>query len=146
MIKKFFIVLLLLLSPLASSTPQNELDEALHDAVLYEELDEIKKLLKEGANINSTDAFANTPLMIAARGKLVIVIYLIENGAFIDAINDAGETPLIRAAYTGKLGVVKYLVSKGADIHAKDNNGLDPLTAAQGMGKAKVVNYLKTLY
>ena len=49
----------------------------------------------------------------------------IENGADIEAKDDYGRTPLIRASANGCVKVVKILIENGADIEAKNNAGYD---------------------
>src|SRR5581483_5057182 len=48
---------------------------------------------------------------------------LLEKGADIEARDEQGQTPLIRAAADAQTGIVKLLLEKGADIEAKDTSG-----------------------
>ena len=74
--------------------------------------------------------------MIASRlGRLEVVIYLISAGAYKEAKDKYGFTPLILASSNGKLEVVKYLISIGADIKAKTKNGKTALSLSNGQTK-----------
>lgn len=91
-------------------------------------LDIIKELVEEGANIHVCDDY--TLRWAAKNGHLEVVKYLIEKGADID---DAFQL----AAKSGYLEVVKYLAEKGADIHAGNNYALR-------WSEGEVAEYLKS--
>ena len=55
--------------------------------------------------------------------KVEIIMYLIDNGANINAIDNKGCTALMRAAYGGYRDLVNYLLEKGADKEITDNEG-----------------------
>jgi ankyrin repeat protein len=56
--------------------------EPLNDAAKEGDLDEVKRLIKEGANIEVRDASASTPLYNAVdRGNRDVVEFLILKGA-----------------------------------------------------------------
>ena len=58
-------------------------------------LEEIKELLKKGADVNASDKYGRTALMKAARdGNLDMVKYLAENGADLEASDKFGNTVL----------------------------------------------------
>ena len=44
--------------------------------------------------------------------------YLVEQGAEVNAKDNAGETTLMKAAVSGRLSVVRYLLDKGASVDA----------------------------
>ena len=60
------------------------------------DLDMVRILLREGQDINeSTQAFKNSPIHIAAKnGHLLIVKFLLENGAMINLANSNGLSAL----------------------------------------------------
>ena len=63
----------------------------------------------------------STALFYAAMsGEVLVVQYLVDNGAEINAINKEGDTPLMKAADFGNVAVVHYLVEKGADVLAQN--------------------------
>ena len=79
---------------------------SIMQAVEKGQLDVIKQLVKEGANIRALNNYAVR--RAAERGYLEVVKYLVEQGADIHAMDDYA---LIRAARNGHLDVVEYLKS-----------------------------------
>ncbi len=72
----------------------------MHEAAYEGQLEVVKYLISNGADIKAKDNSGDTPLHAASRrGR-------------------------------GRLEIVKYLISKGADIHAKTNIGVTPLRLA----------------
>ena len=55
---------------------------------------------------------------------------LLERGASLEARDQEGDTPLIRAASFGGTNVVKLLLEKGANVNARDDRGMTALIAA----------------
>ena len=97
-------------------------------------LDVIKELVREGANIH---AYNDEALRWAAeKGHLKIVKFLVENGANIYANDDFA---LRYAAEKGYLEIVKFLCEKGADIHAL---GDEALRCAAENGHLEVTEFL----
>lgn len=57
----------------------------LHKAVGYQDYSQVQRLVENGADINSTDRYENTPLILSSYyGSLPIVKYLCENGAEVN--------------------------------------------------------------
>jgi len=93
--------------------------EALREAAYYGYFEIVKILIERGANIHSGDDYA---LRFSARnGHLEIVKFLVTHGASIHA-NDAHA--LRTAAFHSHLEIVKFLVAQGANIHARDDEAL----------------------
>ena len=70
-------------------------------------------------------------------GNEDLVKYLINHGADINKVNEAGETPLFNAC-SGKNGnLVKYLIEQGVDINKEKIGGETPhyLIFIQGIMK-----------
>jgi Ankyrin repeats (many copies) len=66
-----------------------------------------------------------------ARGDVAQTAALLDQGAVIDARDEAGRTPLMLAVIQGRLEVVRLLLARGADPNAADNNGHTPLRQAR---------------
>ena len=81
--------------------------------------DRLVAYVEAGVPVNLTDASGNTLLMLAAyHGQAAGVRVLIERGAFVDALNDRGQSPLAGAVFKGEDDVVAALLEAGADPEA----------------------------
>ena len=114
------------MTPLSSSASQASAwvwlrfakDERLHDAARDGDLDELRRLIAEGENVNAFDDLGKTPLHYAAeRERLDVARYLIDHGADVNAHDEAsiGNTPLGEVAATCSYAMAKVLVDAGAD-------------------------------
>ena len=93
----------------------NDLDVELLDYVYEGNIEGIKEVLKQGANINCSDENGNTPLLFAVASKdLELVKLLVENKADLDLSNNLGETPLMVAQDNEYKEIEEYLLGKGA--------------------------------
>ncbi|MEI7596095.1 MAG: ankyrin repeat domain-containing protein [Bacteroidota bacterium] len=104
---------------------------------------EVLRLIKEKADVNTTNEDGVTPLMYAAQnGYLDIVKIILFNGAKIDAKPVNGINALISAAIYDKKDVVEYLLQEGADVNAKDNDNISSLLYATVYGNIDMVSLL----
>ncbi|XP_077994506.1 uncharacterized protein LOC144448226 [Glandiceps talaboti] len=92
------------------------------------ELDTVQKLVvffkkKRPSFINAKEKrTGNTALHWGARnGHYNLVLYLLENGAFIDAKNANGATPFFSAVEGLSKGISQLLVEWGANVYMKNN-------------------------
>ncbi len=93
----------------------------------------VRLLIETGADVNATDEFGWTPLMLTAiseRDPVEVVRLLIEKGADVNAKLQDGVTPLIFAASAGNLKIVKLLIQKGAEINYRCKSDWTPLMSA----------------
>jgi len=109
---------------------------ALHTAAGAGAVPLLRQLLHDGAGVNSCvrvpvgDRW--TPLHRAAQTcSTEAVALLLEHGADVLAVNEAGATALHIAAFHGRLANTKLLVLRGANVHAKDKGGFTPLDDAK---------------
>jgi Ankyrin repeats (3 copies) len=65
-----------------------------------------------------------------AQGDVTQTALLLDQGAVIDARDEAGRTPLMLAVTEGRLEIVRLLLARGADPNAADNTGHTPLQQA----------------
>ena len=94
----------------------------IHDAAKAGDLEQLQKMVVQGADVNEKAVQNETALMIAAlAGKGEIVNYLLQRGADINARNTSGMTSLHAAAYAGHSDIVRLLVAKGADVNDASN-------------------------
>ncbi|KAG9398917.1 hypothetical protein AC1031_014001 [Aphanomyces cochlioides] len=102
------------------NAPSNE--EHLIQAAASGDLNNVRVLLENGANITFADTSGETALHTASRnGHLDIVKELIARDAPHDLVDKDGMTPLNRASCNGRLAVVKELLAHGASIHVANN-------------------------
>ena len=106
--------------------------------------DEVKQRIAAGADINASDEYVKTPLMLAAsKGYTEICKLLIDKGADVNFRYNYGMTPLMFSAFQGNHEICKILIDKGADVHASDNDGWTPLMFAAAKGRTETVELLK---
>lgn len=141
---------------LMGNAPPEPYETALFRAAAAGDLAKVRKLIKEGADLErGKDARASnrSPLAIAAEsGHLAIVRALVEAGAQLDAKVDTNLwdgprhwTPLLLAANEGHRAIVELLVKSGADLSFVDEVGWGVVRAAlkdadeDGWKKAEVL-------
>lgn len=83
-------------------------------------LPEVKKLLDEGVDVNATNQYGQTPLMMAAwHARQPVLDALLEAGADVNTTAGHAEgygwTALMFAARSGGTGIVNTLLEAGAD-------------------------------
>ncbi len=91
-------------------------------------------LLDAGADIEQGDNDW-TPLLRACRnGRADLVSFLLERGANIKAVTEAGSNCLHLACNNGAFGkdIIPLLIKTGVDVAAKAKNGSDALSVAVG--------------
>jgi hypothetical protein len=89
----------------------------LYQAVYTGDLDQLKRNIYWGTDVNQPDANGNFPLHVAAgAGRVAIARELADNGADLQAVNAAGRTPLQVALHDGKTQVARMLVERGAKL------------------------------
>ena len=92
-------------------------------------LQNLKKDVAEGQDINQGDAAGRTPLHTASRyGYKEVVEFLLSKGANPNVADKMGFTALHFAVMHSQVEVAKVLIEHGADVNAKDNdNSFTPL-------------------
>ncbi|MFN8606982.1 MAG: ankyrin repeat domain-containing protein [Vulcanimicrobiota bacterium] len=110
------------------------LDERLLEAVAESRLQEVERLLSQGANPNAQQAGRSALDLVPYRQHLIRCA-LIEAGA-----NDP-EPNLVWAAGTGRPETVRRLIAAGADLNSKSYSGT-PLEVAAAHGSVEIVQLL----
>lgn len=118
---------------------------ALHYAVHAGQIEVVRLLLENGADVNIRDKRDRTPLHQAVRAddSSELIDLLVENGADLEACDYNGCTPLLLAAKTGRFDDLKKLVNLGADLTAEDDQGLSVDSYARLNQHADIRSFLK---
>ena len=83
------------------------------------------------------------PIHIAAKsGDLARIQKELDKGTDVNAKNNNGDTPLLRALLFGHEEVAALLIAAGADVNAKTNSGRTPLHDAAYWGHKEIVELL----
>lgn len=108
--------------------------DKLQSAAIYGDIEEIRKLQKEGVDIHADDDIVFR--LACAHGKLELVKFLLKNDVDVHIKSDWG----IRAACAyGHWKLINFLLDNGADIYADNESAL---YCAAGKGNLEVVKYL----
>jgi uncharacterized protein len=103
----------------------------------------LRALLKEGVDVNATEADGATALHWASyRDDVESADLLIRAGARVNAANDLGATPLWTASLNGSAAMVRRLLQGGADPNLALLRGETPLMVASRSGNPDVVEQL----
>ena len=115
------VVLSLLGLLLSACTEPQQPTVNLYRAIHVGDLDQIKRHLYWGTDVNQRGPDGELPLHVAARrGRVVIAGELLAHGADADVLNAAGQTPLQVALAAGKTQLAAVLIERGAADDPQD--------------------------
>ncbi len=115
----------------------------LQEAAKRGNLNEVKGLITQGKNINTSDKCGNTALHKAVSyDHLDVAKLLISKGADVNAKTVYGETPLLVAAIGNNVTIAQLLINNGAHINDRDIKGRAPLHWAARKGPLSMVELL----
>ncbi|MDA7676665.1 ankyrin repeat domain-containing protein [bacterium] len=104
---------------------------SLYEAAEEGQIEEVKKLLAAGADVNAKTKFKETPLHFAAEnGQKEVAELLIDKGANVNAHAKWERTPLHSTAKTGQKSIIELLITAGANVNAEDFENKTPLDEA----------------
>lgn len=120
-------------------------DAPVADAAMKGDVEAVRQLLRQGADVNGAQPDGMSALHWAAdRGDAELARMLLRAGARTDAVTRIGEyAPLHIAARNGHAEVVSALLEGGADLEVRtDPGGTTPLHVAATGGNGEVVRML----
>ena len=124
---------------------------ALDWAAYLGNVDVLKMLVENGADVRGSGPRGDTPLHFAVKRNTVgaseasceATTALLLHGAEVDAADNFGETPLVIAVKKGKLALVEALVAGGADVNRRNVvDDMAPLDVAAFIGNLEVLKAL----
>lgn len=117
-----------------------QLDVQLFTACESGSLDNVKRSILQGADVNARNHHQFIPLHIAARaGYTEIVDHLLDCGALIEAKNQNDNTCLHSAAYGNQPETIIKLIERKANLCAINKDGDTPLHSAAWKGNTEAV-------
>ncbi|MDD5773688.1 MAG: ankyrin repeat domain-containing protein [bacterium] len=135
--------IVLLILCLHSYSTAIEFNSGLISAAEKGDINTVKQLLDQGADINVKDRNGITALITAVWNSYTeIVKLLLEKGADVNAKDDYGRTVLMKAVEDGNIEIIKLLMDKGADINKKDIDGNTALILAGSFNRLEAVTLL----
>lgn len=124
----------------ASAAP----DAPLADAAMRGDVEQVRSLLKSGAEVNAAQGDGMTALHWAAElGSVPMAEMLIAAGASLEALTRlGGYTPLHLAAEAGRAPVAGKLLAAGANARAATTTGVTALHLAAEAGSTETITVL----
>ena len=116
----------------------------LHQAVFLNDFYTADKLLDQGYTVAHETDDGQTPLHIAAEcNQPAMCLFLIKNGAEVDALDNFGGSPLhAAAACQSQVRVIKLLLKYGANPRLRDAEGLTPRAVAHKYRHPLIEQYI----
>lgn len=136
---------LLLANHYSSADPINTACNDLLDAILKNDNDLVRQLLRDGSDPNTRHASGYYPLSLAVRwGSVGIVKLLLDAGADVNGVNlNRYKTfPLIENTRNGNTDIASLLLSKHANIDQVDVNNDPPINWATYYNQIDLVKLL----
>lgn len=116
----------------------------LSEAVGHRRLATVKRLLREGADVDFRSSQNGSTLLMdaATSGMDEITQALLQAGANVNVHDAWGGTPLMAAVAAQSEGIARALLEAGADVNARDQWGLTALSSAVENGDTRMVKLL----
>ena len=107
-------------------------DAALLQAAYAGKLDEARRAIDGGADVNTSDGHSNSALRYAVRwGHIKVAQTLVEAGAHVNQASPTGWTALLEAVIGGHAELASWLIGRGADVNSRIYTGASILSLAR---------------
>lgn len=115
-------------------------DAALIDAAGRGDLAEVRRLLRQGADVTATDAQGRTALIAAAYGDhLDVGRALIQAGADVNVQDSTRQSAYLIPTADGSLAFLRLTLQAGADVHRTDSYNGTGLIRAADRGHVEII-------
>jgi ankyrin repeat protein len=111
-------------------------------------LDQIRRLIQGGSDVNLADRDGWTPLHFAAQShNAEVARLLLDSAASVDPRDGHGNTPLWRAVFNsqGRGELIELLRSRGANPLSKNGSGVSPVELARSIANYDVARFFQDL-
>ena len=114
----------------------------LMDASFEGNIDEVERLLNEGADPNEINGFGETALMVSAHNDADIIQLLLDYGADPNHQDDYGWTPLMSTVSVENIEATALLIEAGADPSFMNEEGFSAMEIASDSGNNELMELL----
>jgi ankyrin repeat protein len=140
---RFLVIISLFISSTLCAQQKDSANQLLLAAALHGNVQDIKKALELGADINAKNEMGATALnMVCKLSYEFLVTFLIEKGATVNSPNNDHIYPLHYAVEYDNVAIVKALLKNGADINVLDGIQETPLHWAGWTGNIRAAKLL----
>ncbi len=137
------IAVLVLSLGLCENVAWSQANTDLNQAAVDGELEKVKTLVGEGADLSSKNMLGMTPLVVAAmNGHTAVCEFLLTKGSDVNSKDSRGQTALHHAVIKGNKELVEVLVKNKADINMNTSRGENAFSLAKKSGNAEIVGFL----
>ncbi|CAI5795362.1 repeat and kinase domain-containing 1 [Podarcis lilfordi] len=118
-------------------------EDTLHLMVASGNLEKVKFLLRQGADVNKRIACGYTPLILAVQKRsLETILLLIQHGADVNMADEDNWSPLHFVAQNGDDRIARLLLDHKANVDTRELDGWTPLHLASQNNFENVVRVL----
>lgn len=110
----------------------------LAQAAAHDQIEKVRWLLDQGADMNALSVDCTALMTAAACGSLGVVGLLIDRGADPNIKNEAGWSALLHAVIADRPAIVELLITRGADPDTRDRAGRTALAHAVWNGHNRI--------
>jgi ankyrin repeat protein len=122
----------------------------LLDLVVTMKVDRVKKIISGGVDIDTRSGgdYDETILTYISSGiDIDPIVFLLDNGANINATNHRGRTPLMIASRGGAIPLVNLYLDRGANINTVDHDGRTAYDLASTLTMRNIIgSYARSMH